>query len=137
MQSEKGFSLIETLIALALMGIIAVTVLMGMTTAFRAATVSQERVAAESLAKSQLEFIKIQNYITAADYDPNDTLKCYAPIDIYDGLVKQGYTIAINPPQTIISPGAHGYEVQSVTVVVRRNGEEMLTTSCFRLGRVS
>ena len=136
MQSEKGSSLIETLVALAIMGIVAVTLLMGMSTAFMAGAVSEERVAAETLAKSQLEFIKIQDYITAADYDPDDALKCYAPIDICDDLVEQGYTILINPPQTVISPGADGYELQSVTVVVRHNGDETLTTSYYKLGRV-
>lgn len=136
MKSEKGFSLIETLIALALMGIVAVTLLIGMTTAFRAAALSQERVAAESLAKSQFEFIKAQDYITVADYDPDDALKRYAPISIGDGLVEQSYTIEIGPPQTIISPGARGYELQIVTVVVKHNTEEVLTTSCYKLGRL-
>lgn len=136
MQSEKGFMLIEMLVALVVSGMVAVALLVGLTTAFTGAAISHERVAAESLAKSQFEFIKIQDYITEADYDPSDPLERYASIDINDSLIEQGYTIEINPPQTITGAGALGYEVQSVTVVVRRNSEEMLTTSCYNLGRV-
>jgi len=133
MNSEKGFSLIETLIALALLGIIAVVFLSGLSTTYGAVMVGQERVVAEGLAKSQLEHIKTQAYISTADYDADDPEKCYELIDIPDNLVEAGYDIEINPPIVIQSGGT--FELQGITVVIKRNGEEMLTISDYEVGR--
>jgi len=77
MKSQKGFTLIETLIALGLLGMIGVGFLSGLATTFTAAMVSQERTVAESLAKSQLEYIKAHDYVLTADYDPADPEKRY------------------------------------------------------------
>jgi len=135
--NEDGVSLIETLIALALLGLIAAAFLSGLATTFKAVMISQERVVAESLAKSQLEHIKAQDYITVADYDPDDPEKCYELIDIPDNLVEQGYDIEISPPETITSRGERGFELQRITAVIKRNGKEMLTISGYKVGRVA
>jgi len=135
MRSEKGFSLIEVLIALAILGIIAVAILSGLGTTFKAVMVSQERVVVESLAKSQLEYIKAQDYITAAAYDPDNPEQSYKLIDIPDDLIEKGYGIAINTPQTISLTGER-FELQSITVVVERNGEQMLTIADYKVGRI-
>ena len=135
MKTEKGFSLLETLIALGLLGIIAVGFLSGLSTTFKAVMVSQERVVAESLAKSQLEYIKAQDYVLTADYNPADPEKRYELIDIPADLVEKGYDIEISPPETIISPGDDEFELQSITVAVRRNGEKIITISDYKVGR--
>ena len=137
MKSQTGFTLIGTLIGLGLLGIIAVGFLSGLATTFKAVTISQERVITESLAKSQLEYIKVQDYLQAAVYDPDDPEKCYKLIDIPDDLIAQGYDIAINPPQTIISPDGEMFELQSITVVIKRNGEAMLIISGYKAGRAA
>ena len=138
MRSEKGFSLIETLIAICLLGIIGVGFLSGLSTTFIGAMVSQERVAAESLSKSQLEYIKVQDYIATADYDPDDPDKRYNLIDIPSDLVDEGYSIQVNPPEIVVSPGDDEFfELQSITVVIERNDEEMLTISGYKAGRTS
>lgn len=137
MKSQTGFTLIETLIGLSLLGIIAVGFLSGLATTFKAVAVSQERVISESLAKSQLEYIKVQDYVKASDYDPDDPEKCYKLIGIPNDLVGKGYDIAINPPQTIISPDGEMFELQSVTVVIKRNGEIMLRISGYKGGRAA
>jgi len=138
MKSEKGFSLIETLIALGLMGILAVGLLSGLATTFRAGGISQERVIAESLAKSQWEYIKAQEYILTADYDPVDPDKCYQLIDIPDELVVKNYTIEIGTPQAIISPGEDSdFELQSITVVINREDKQLLMMSDYRVGKLS
>ena len=136
MKSEKGFVLIETLVALALMGITAVGLLSGLSTTFRAGMISQERVAAESLAKSQWEYIRAQDYILTADYDPNDPDKRYELIDIPDELVIKGYAIEIGTPVTIIGPGGE-FELQSITVVINCDSKQLLTMSDYRVGRLN
>ena len=125
--SESGVSLIETLVALAILSAVAVAFLSGLATTSRAVMISQERVVAESLAKSQLEYIKAQDYTPTADY---------ALIDIPSDLLAGGYEIEINP-EIISSPGENGFGLQSITVVVRRNSEEMLTVSDYKTGRVT
>ena len=135
MKSEKGFALIETLVALALMGITAVGLLSGLATTFRAGTISQERVVAESLAKSQWEYIRAQDYIPTADYDPNDPEKRYELIDIPDELVVKDYTVEIGTPATIISPDGGEFELQSITVVINCDSKQLLTISDYRVGR--
>jgi len=127
--SQKGFLLIEILVGLALMGIIAAGFVNGLSTTFTGVTVSQERVTAESLAKSQIEYIKVQDYIPVAEYDP--VTNCYELIDIPADLDAAGYTVEINPPEAIIS---EVIELQSVTVVVKRNGEGKMSISVYRVG---
>jgi len=128
---------LETIVALAILGVLAVTFLGGLATTSTAVMISQERVVAEGLAKSQLEYIKAQDYIPTADYDPSDSAKRYGLIDISADLITQGYAIDINPPETIISPGGETFELQSITVVIRRNSEEMLTISDYKTGRAT
>lgn len=135
MKSEKGFVLIETLVALALMGITAVGLLSGLATTFRAGTISQERVVAESLAKSQWEHIRTQDYIPTADYNPDDPEKRYQLIAIPDELVVKGYDVEIGTPATIISPDGGEFELQSITVVINRDSKQLLTISDYRVGR--
>jgi len=137
MKSEKGFTLIDTLVALGLMGIIAVGLLSGLATTFRAGGISQERVAAESLAKSQWEYIRTQDYILTADYDPDDPEKRYQLIEIPEDLAVKGYAIEIGTPQTIISPGTDEFELQGITVVINRDDKPLLMISDYRVGRSS
>ena len=70
LNSERGFSLVEVLVALALLGIIAVTFLMAINVASRAILIADERTSAETLAKSQMEHIMNQPY-NEADEDVN------------------------------------------------------------------
>ena len=133
--SQKGFLLIEILVGLALMGIIAVGFTNGLSTTFKGVTVSQERVTAESLAKSQIEYIKAQNYIPVAEYGIGDPPKFYELIQISPDLVAAGYTVEINPPE--LAPGtipSDVIELQSVTVAVKRNGEGKMSIEVYRVG---
>ena len=84
---SHGFTLIEVLIALALFTIIAIVFAGGLGTASRAALLADVRTRAESLARTQMESIKDQDYIEATaspwqvTYDrisdiPDDYLIC-------------------------------------------------------------
>jgi prepilin-type N-terminal cleavage/methylation domain-containing protein len=65
MNSEKGFSLAETIIALLLLGIIAVAFLGGLSTASKGIFLADERATAESLARTEMEYIMKQDYSVA------------------------------------------------------------------------
>lgn len=63
MKDQKGFSLIEVVIAVALLGIIAVGFLGALGTASKALFTADERETAKNLAESQMEYVKQKSYI--------------------------------------------------------------------------
>ena len=63
--NSKGISAIEVIIALAILGIIAVAFLGGLSTSLHAVRIHDERSVAQSLATSQMEYVKSQEYIIA------------------------------------------------------------------------
>ncbi len=62
LNGERGFTLVEVLIALMILAAVAAVFLGAVTTSSRAVMISHEQVSAEGLAKSQMESIKQQNY---------------------------------------------------------------------------
>lgn len=62
MKNQKGQSLIEVLIALAILGIVAVSFLTALAMASTAVIVSDEQTTAESLARSELEYVRSQTF---------------------------------------------------------------------------
>jgi len=134
MRGQRGFLLIDVLVGLAIVGLITVAFLSGLTTALKAVSLSQERVSVESLVKSQIEYIKTQAYVAVDDYSPDDPDNRYEVIVIPD-LAAAGYSVELidmNPPPTILSE-AGGYELQKITVAVKRDGQAKLVVSIYRV----
>ncbi len=133
-QGQRGTSLIDILVGLAIVGVITVAFLTGLTTTLKGVSLSQERVSVESLVKSQIEYIKTQAYIAVDDYSPDDPDHRYK-IVIPPDLVAAGYSVELidmNPPPTILSE-AGGYELQKITVAVKRDGKAELVVSIYRV----
>jgi prepilin-type N-terminal cleavage/methylation domain-containing protein len=65
--SSRGFSLIEVSIAIALIGVLAVAILGSLSYASTVLIITDRQATAESLAKSQMEYVKSQNYTAAPD----------------------------------------------------------------------
>ena len=87
---SRGFSLIEVAIAIALIGIIAVAVLGALSYASTVLIITDRRATAESLAKSQMEYVKNQEYEPA---DPGDVGTYLSLEDITPSPVPYGYSI--------------------------------------------
>ena len=130
---QRGVALLEILVGLALLGIIGVAFISGMTSTFSAIGISQEKVAAESLVKSQIEYIKVQDYIMVADYDPDYPATSYELITVPSDLAAVGYSVNISTPEEVISELEGGFELQSVTITVRRNNEQKMQVSTYRV----
>jgi len=85
--SSRGFSLIEVSIAIALIGVLAVAIMGALSYASTVLIMTDRQATAESLAKSQMEFIKNQ------EYDPADP----GGVGNYDEIpsmsIPAGYTI--------------------------------------------
>jgi prepilin-type N-terminal cleavage/methylation domain-containing protein len=109
--AEPGFSLIEILVALGILAAVAVVFLLGMSTSSKAVMVSQEAVAAEGLAKSQMEDTKAQTYV--------DGSVTYPKITIPQDLIDQGYDVAI------VAAPLHNPDdgIQKITVTVTHGGD--------------
>jgi len=60
--SSRGFTLIEVLLAIALLGVIAIAFMSALSTASTVLIIADERTTAESLARRQMEYVKSQGY---------------------------------------------------------------------------
>ena len=94
MRNQKGVSLIEALIALAILGVIAIAFLGGLMTSLKAVSIADERSTAQSLAQSQMEYVKSLNY---TDADPGSEVTYNKTAGIPQGyyvrgLHREGYT---------------------------------------------
>ena len=113
--SEKGVTLIEVLIALAIVAAVAGVFISGLSTTSKSVMVSQERVAADSLARFQIEDTRNQAYVAETS--------SYPKISIPEDLANAGYDLTIlAEPLNIPDDG-----IQRITVTVTRNGGTLFT----------
>jgi prepilin-type N-terminal cleavage/methylation domain-containing protein len=124
---QQGLTLIEILIALGILAAVAVIFLVGMSTSSKAVMVSQNSVAAESLAKSQMESIKSCEY----DYDNNPPQ--YQSAKLTD--IPTGYDITITAAR--LNPKGddptNDDGVQEITVTVTHGGETVFTLVGYKV----
>jgi len=122
MKGEKGFTIIETLVALALLGIIAVALLSGVATASKASSIANERAIAESLVHSEAEYVKSCAYQDSASEYPVDPSLT----------VPDSWTV---PPPVVGLVHATDDGIQEVTVTAEHNGEEVLSLKIYKVDR--
>ncbi len=126
-KSERGFTLIEVVIAMLLLGIIGVALLSGLAGASKALVITDERATAESLARSQMEYVKNQAY-DSTNNPPQYSLLSSIPSD---------YIIATTPER--LDPVGDGTAnddgIQKITVTVSHNGKEILTLEDYKVDR--
>jgi prepilin-type N-terminal cleavage/methylation domain-containing protein len=117
MKSEKGFSLLEVMLAVALIGIIAVALLLGLGGASRTMSIADERATAESLARSQMEYIKNQPY---------SDVQWYYEVDESNRTVHSGQPSWWDPPADppLLSSDYAGYSVRIEAEDFDADGDE-------------
>jgi len=127
--SEKGFSLVENLVAMVILGIIGLVILTGLFIAARSNIISNEQTRAESLARSQIESIQNQTYSPA---DPPVYSEISIPADC------QGYSFA-TPLAVRLDPAEDGLGsddgLQKITVTVIRNSKTILTIEDYKVNK--
>ena len=143
---SPGFTLIEVLIALALFAIIAIVFAGGLSTASRAVTIADIRTRAESLARTQIESVKEQDYVEAPDGGVSNYTK------IQD--IPEGYTIwTVDRDDEIVNgddndpvigvPWDSGNNtavaeddgLQKITLVVKHEDREIITLEGYKVYR--
>ena len=123
-RNQKGFHLIEVMIALALLGMIVVAFLGAVSMAYRSNSFTDERTTAESLAVSQLEYIKNQDY----DYDDGTPLHPQ-----YDAIsdIPVGYAVSV-AAEPLNNPDDG---IQRITVTVEHHSEGVISLVGYKVER--
>lgn len=116
---QRGAGLVEVLVALLITGTAVVIFISSLYTGSRTVGIIYERTTAENLARSQLEYVKGQEYAAVPT--------------TYEVLPSM-------PPDFTISAEASAIEerdenIQKVTVTVYRNGETKLALEDFKVNR--
>lgn len=120
---EAGVTFMETVIALAILGTVSVTFLNGLTTTSRSVFMTDERSTAESIAQTQMEWVK------NASYDPGATT--YSPAPIPDGRDYLNYTAVITTaPLDTPDDG-----IQKVTVTIQRSSKGVFQLEGYKVDR--
>lgn len=140
-RSQKGLSLIEVLIAVAILGIVAVAFLTALATSSSALIIADERTTAESLTRSELEYVKSCSY----EYGASPSYKQ----PVFESLTHRGYFISVEAvpidPATgtaLANPG-DDEGIQKITVeIYRQDGPApssqdtlILSTSDYKVDR--
>jgi prepilin-type N-terminal cleavage/methylation domain-containing protein len=121
MKSEKGMSLLETIIAVAILGIISAAFLGALATTSTARATNEERTTAKILAESILENIKTEEYTTTYELDT------VWPVDARDNF--PGYT-----PSLTTTTEKNG-NIQKITVTISHHSHEVLSLESYKVDR--
>ncbi len=120
-QNSRGFTLIEVLVAIVLLGIIGIAFFGGLSTASSALLLADERATAESLARSRMEYVKNQDYDAN---EPQSYEQGYVPVTGYPG-----YEIKVDA-EPLRNPDDG---IQRITVTVKHNNKPIITSGNYTL----
>jgi prepilin-type N-terminal cleavage/methylation domain-containing protein len=121
-KSEKGFSLIETLIGLVIFGLIEIAILSSLAASSRANVTNANLTRAESLARSQMEFVKSQTYIN----DPNPVYQTIA--------TPLGYSF-VTPMAARVGDSGNDIYLQKIIVSVQHDNHTLFTITDYKVNR--
>ena len=138
---SRGMSLIEVMIALGILGIIAVTFLTGISTAYKATIIGGEQTSAESLVRSEMEYVKTSAYnSTGFSYSLPGTPPSWD--GNHTALPDQYANYSLNATGTPIDAESHALlaagedqGMQLITIKVYHQGALELTTSTYKVSR--
>jgi prepilin-type N-terminal cleavage/methylation domain-containing protein len=148
--SSRGMTLIEVLVALALFAIIGIAFAGGLGTASKAVLTGDIRTNAESLARTQMESIKEQDYIKATaspwqvtydrvsgipdsysicslNWTTNQTTNC--------GSTPSSSVIAVAWDSTANQPAGSETGLQKITLVIKHEGTYVITLEGYKVYR--
>jgi prepilin-type N-terminal cleavage/methylation domain-containing protein len=114
---QRGFSLIEVLMAIGVLGIILPALVLGLITATRVLVMTDVRETARDLAQAQMEYVQAQPYADPPDYLPLSSAE-----------VPEGYAVFLSSSRLDRGLGTdNDTGIQHVTILINREstGEEL------------
>ena len=115
LRSEKGISLIETLVSLALLGTIGVSFLSGLATTSTARVTADEQVSAKILAETLLDHIKKEDYASSYNYTIPSEFAGYTANVTVDNIKNE--------------------DIQKLTVKIEHQGDEVFLLESYKVRR--
>lgn len=146
-RASAGITAIETIVALAILGLVSVAFLSGLSTSLHATRLADVRSTAQTLAQTHMEFVRSQDYsdtiwdyaVTATSrnssvqpswWDPDSGRPPLLPAD-YTGYVVQ----ASSEHFDVDNDGTDEEGIRRITVVVKHLGEEVLRIQDYEVDR--
>lgn len=146
-RNQRGLTMVETVVAVALLSVIGVAFLSAMTTSTNATGLVEKKVDIDQLARSQLEYIKGLDYLPV--WDPSGPVPEPAnyykktPADIYQDIETAGqitlpadYTIVVSDPVSVDDTGGSpNPDIQKITVTIMKDGNNLLVVEGYKVNR--
>lgn len=133
---SRGIALLETVVALGVLGLVGVAFMSAMTTSFRATDINDDRVTGENLLRTQLEYIRGQSYFTPPGPLPytvqaGDSYKLPSSVSL-----PAGFTLATEIDVFNDGTGALNIaQVQKITAKVYRDGKVVSNMADIKTNR--
>ncbi len=128
---EDGFTLVEVIIALVIMGIIAIGLFSVLGTSFIGTGVADERATAKNLAESQMEYVKGLTWNEAGIYSLDDT-EIASEYPGYSASI-----VSVTYPHNYFDEDTQEIKVdanlQKITISVSHHDEEVLRLEGYKL----
>jgi len=144
--SSKGLTLLEVLVALAIFSIIALAFFVGLATSYHGLIIADEHTTAESLTRSELEYIKSTSYSNLTggfSYHlpvPPGPPPPWAPDHNLDSQY-ENYSVNVTgvpinaTTHEPLAPGELDQGLQQITVEVYHGAKLVLTTADYKVKR--
>lgn len=128
---ERGASLVEILVSVAIMAIVFTVFLSALSTSISGVSVAREQVTAQNLARAQLECIQDHPYISGAIPISYTTVCTVTALSSYPMDVSISYWYS----PTFTSVPADDSGMQWITVTVYHQGESVFTIEKYKAER--
>lgn len=119
-QDQKGLGLVESLVAVAILGSSAVAFAVALSAGSIAVREQEQQVVAQSLVQAQLEYVKSYNY------DPEATT--YPTVG-----TPEGYSVSVAVGS--IPESGDDTDIQRITATVSRGGDNILNVEDYKVNR--
>ena len=125
-QDERGLGLVESIVAVAIVGTAVVSFVVAMSSGTIAVREGEEEMVAQGLAQTQLEYVKGYSYDSEAiTYPTVDELEGYN--------IPEGYNISVKVDY--VSDTDNDTDIQEITVTISRDGEDILAVEDYKVNR--
>lgn len=141
LRREGGISLLETITGMAILGMIGVGFMSALGSTFQATDINDEKVVAENLIRTQLEFLRSQPYCEPGNTPytiPTDGACGTYTVPPTGITPPDGYSVTVELDTYCCDTSSNPYpiaELQKITAVVSRDGVFVSQTSDLKTNR--